>query len=584
MEYGLDHIIINLISVVCLVTMLVLFLRMENKQQLQYLFLYTNVCLLIWIFFRFVEEIVFASTKYNSVVLISIFNIGANFIPLTLLLSCIVYTKGKIKFNKYYLLLIIPPVASLILVFTNSIHGQYYIKYTSYYNQNVYGLAYYFHILYSYIYTSYGVYVIIRSLKSVEFISKQTIILLTSVCIPACAYFLITFKIMNLPLYFESVCFAFSAVLILFAVTKHKFLNIVPIAINTIFNNITDSIVLINSNYLIIEYNDNFKERFKCHASKYDSFFKCLEYKPLILIKDLLLNNIYESISKHSIKQFEVKVYDNYFIVEISPIFTEHTATVIVLFRDITEQKRLIEMERISSLVQMIGGIAHNLKTPLMTSGAGIKIIQRNIKMIKQNLYKDQQVDQIDEWANKVESNLMYMSDIIAAVKGQVVIIDEQKYFTVSELLDKVSILMNYEFKKGKCLLRKEVQNGDVIIYGDMNSLIQVLNNILTNAIEATEGDKREIILGTQIVYHSGVEKIAGGNRSIIFYVRNYGRPISSEIKDTIFKEMVTTKGKDGTGLGLYISKSVITGKFKGSIYFETNDKETIFYVKIPID
>ena len=46
---------------------------------------------------------------------------------------------------------------------------------------------------------------------------------------------------------------------------------------------------------------------------------------------------------------------------------------------------------------------------------------------------------------------------------------------------------------------------------------------------------------------------------------------------------MVTTKGNKGTGLGLYISKSIITGRFNGKIYYETNDKETIFYINIAL-
>lgn len=574
MEYGLDHIIINFLSVVVLLVLFIIFIRMKNKKQLHYLFLCNNAFLLIWVSFRFAEEIMFAISRYNSNILIGVFNIGANFIPLSLLLSCIVYVKGRIKFNLYYILLLIPPIISLAFVFTNSIHGQYYIEYTSYYNQNVYGGAYFFHISYSYIYTCWGVYVVIRSLKSVEFISKQTIILLIGICIPAIAYFLITFKIMNLPLYFESLCFAFCATVIIFAVTKYKFLNVVPIAINTIFNNITDSIVLINSNYLIIEYNNNFKRSFEIETSKYSSFLECLDYgRPLNIVKDLLLNNIHQAINRKSIKQFEARIHDSDYIIEVSPVFTEHTVTVIIFFKDITEQKRLIWMERIASMVQMIGGIAHNLKTPLMSSGAGIKIIQKNIKRIEPSLWNSKEVvNQIEEWANKVETNLMYMSEVITAVKEQVGIVDEKRLFTVKEIISRVTILMNYEFKKGKCLLKKEVQNDDIQIYGDMNSMIQVLNNIITNAIEATEGDKREVVLGTFV-----------DNDNVVFYIKNFGKPISNEIKNNLFEKMVTTKGKDGTGLGLYISKAIITGKFKGSIYFDTNYKQTTFYVKIPI-
>jgi nitrogen-specific signal transduction histidine kinase len=69
----------------------------------------------------------------------------------------------------------------------------------------------------------------------------------------------------------------------------------------------------------------------------------------------------------------------------------------------------------------------------------------------------------------------------------------------------------------------------------------------------------------------------------VIFYIRNLGQKIPKEIQKKIFNKMVTTKGKNGTGLGLYISKSIIKVRFNGEIYFETNDKETTFFVEIPL-
>ena len=39
----------------------------------------------------------------------------------------------------------------------------------------------------------------------------------------------------------------------------------------------------------------------------------------------------------------------------------------------------------------------------------------------------------------------------------------------------------------------------------------------------------------------------------------------------------------NGTGLGLYISKSIIKVRFNGEVYFETNDKKTTFFVRIPL-
>ena len=58
---------------------------------------------------------------------------------------------------------------------------------------------------------------------------------------------------------------------------------------------------------------------------------------------------------------------------------------------------------------------------------------------------------------------------------------------------------------------------------------------------------------------------------------------MSAETKSKLFKQMYTTKGKNGTGLGLYMSYSTIRGKFNGTITFKSEEgKGTTFIVTIP--
>ena len=56
------------------------------------------------------------------------------------------------------------------------------------------------------------------------------------------------------------------------------------------------------------------------------------------------------------------------------------------------------------------------------------------------------------------------------------------------------------------------------------------------------------------------------------------------EVQDKLFKEMVTTKGKNGTGLGLYMSYSNIKAHFGGDITYKTEiGKGTTFNIIIPV-
>ena len=59
---------------------------------------------------------------------------------------------------------------------------------------------------------------------------------------------------------------------------------------------------------------------------------------------------------------------------------------------------------------------------------------------------------------------------------------------------------------------------------------------------------------------------------------------MSKEVQQKLFKEMITTKGKNGSGLGLFMSYSTIKSNFKGDLSFETEEgKGTTFTIKIPM-
>jgi adenine phosphoribosyltransferase len=73
-------------------------------------------------------------------------------------------------------------------------------------------------------------------------------------------------------------------------------------------------------------------------------------------------------------------------------------------------------------------------------------------------------------------------------------------------------------------------------------------------------------------------------NQNIIISIKDFGCGISEEIGNALFKHMITTKGKDGTGLGLYISYSTIKAQFGGEMWYESIlGKGSTFCISIPI-
>ena len=72
-------------------------------------------------------------------------------------------------------------------------------------------------------------------------------------------------------------------------------------------------------------------------------------------------------------------------------------------------------------------------------------------------------------------------------------------------------------------------------------------------------------------------------NRKLIITVQDFGSGMSKEVQEKLFKEMITTKGKDGTGIGLFMSYSNIRAHFNGDITYSTEKgKGTIFNIILP--
>ena len=248
-------------------------------------------------------------------------------------------------------------------------------------------------------------------------------------------------------------------------------------------------------------------------------------------------------------------------------------------------QNMLIERERLASLGQLIGGIAHNLKTPIMSISGATEGLLDLIKEYDASI-EDSDVTPKDHhdiakdmnsWVEKIRTYAEYMSDVITAVKGQAVNFASTNniHFYMDELLKNINILMKHELKNA--LVTLNVTNNvpsNIYINGDINCLVQVINNMITNAIQSYNNVPNktiDLILNVK-------------DNNLIIQIKDYGPGISKEVQEKLFKEMITTKGKNGTGLGLFVSYSTIKAHFNGSILCDSSKSGTTFSIVIPLN
>ena len=317
-----------------------------------------------------------------------------------------------------------------------------------------------------------------------------------------------------------------------------------------------------------------------------------------IIILLIWTKNISKNISEISNRLSEISKKDN--VINESPLpllSNDELGDLTIAFNKIQHltqeyitqikdtQESLMESERLSSLGQLIGGIAHNLKTPIMSIAGAAEGLNDLIKEYDSSI-DDPTVNSQDHheiasdmstWIEKIKNYTEYMSDIITAVKGQAVVMSNEDdiNFTISELVKRVTILMKHELKNAIINLNTDIKvDENLTLNGDVNNLVQVINNMISNAIQAYNGKENESIEFT----------ITKDSKNIIFSIEDHAGGLPDKVTDKLFKEMITTKGKNGTGLGLYMSYSTIKAHFNGNITFDTKKgKGTKFNIYIPM-
>ncbi len=535
----------------------------------------------------------------------SIASIAKCFLPVLIFLLGLVFTRTKIEFNKKYLLLFIIPTLTIILMLTNQFHHLVYEKYSIYTYETVLGPYVLIHQLYSYIFLGIGMIFLIQySIKNSGFFSKQSILIMLGTVIPVVINVLETYKIIKLTVYSTPISFAFAFVLYALAIFKFDFLKVTPIALQRIVDRISDSYIVLNEDNEIKDFNKTFLDTFYFLSNdiRNQNIFELIQnYKNVNINIEILQNALEEANNsdKTVVLEKHFGKLNKDFHIEINRIESKgNFLGILILLKDVTQhnidmqtikdnQDMLVEKERLASLGQMIGGIAHNLKTPIMSIAGAAEGLSDLIKEYDSSI-EDPEVTSEDhhdiakdmnDWIDKIKTHLSYMSDIITAIKGQAVAFSEQTAsgFTIKELINYVDILMKHELKNALITLNLQADiDTSTTVKGNINSLVQVINNIISNAIQAYQAQGKS---NENINF-----RIYKENTNIVFKIEDFAGGLPEKVQEKLFKEMVTTKGKNGTGLGLFMSYSNIKAHFSGKLKYETEEGVgTSFYIEIPI-
>lgn len=603
MEFITIPFILLCLSTLSTIFLITYILKKRPLIQLQKSVFYVFLCLLIMSAGVLLQNICYSLWNFNPIYFENIIYIGTCFLPVAVFFTSLIFDRSKIKFKKRYSLIFIIPIISVLMIWTNNIHHLFYKEYSLNLSKMVFGSYFYIHTFYTYGLLFISIILLIRSaIKTSGFFSKQTILIIIGTVFPVMVNVLGYLNIIDITVYVTPISFTIGILFYSFAIFKFSFLSITPIALQRIVDRISDSYIVLNEYNIITDFNKTLLTTFdlKTNTVRNQNIIDLINTLDEKNIDTDSLIQILEKV-KSSSETFRFEKHltsvDKYFNIEINDIQSNgNFLGTLILLKDITQhiedmntiksnQDLLIEKERLASLGQLVGGIAHNLKTPIMSIAGAAEGLTDLVKEYDSSI-GDPEVNEDDhheiandmsEWIEKIKTHTSYMSDVITAVKGQAVTLseEEQSNFTVEELVKRVNILMKHELKNALIDLNVKIDTDPTIsLNGNVNSLVQVINNMISNAIQAYNGETNKYI--DMIVSKNG--------NDIIISIQDYGCGMSKEVKDKLFKEMITTKGKNGTGLGLFMSYSTIRGHFNGNITFDSEvGIGTTFNVVLPL-
>lgn len=575
--------------------------RGNKRNQLVIAFELTMLCMMLWCIGLIIQILVINFISPDYAVYPDYFTyLPVVLTPVALFFISYIFVKKEIHFKKWFLLLFIVPAITMIVLWTNDFHHLFYEYYSVNTAETTFGPYFYVHSLYTYGLFAVDIIMLLRaSVKQSSMLSKQSLLIILGSLMPIVVNIL-GMTVIDTNIYVTPISFIVTILFFGVAILRYNFLSIAPIALKRVVDQMSDLYLVLNQDCIISDCNKPFEKVFKTEKNSLigKNLFDLNFPKNIIAQKGSLKTCISSAKKDEKVYKLQValKNTEKHYNVEISGIYEDGNCIgVLILFKDITQhlidmqnleknQNTLTERERLASLGQMIGGIAHNLKTPIMSISGAADGLEDLITEYKKSI-DDPEVtkedhhaiaDDMSSWISKIRTYDSYMSDVITAVKGQAVNMNDEKpiLFTVKELLNRVNILMKHELKNALVTLNIDYKvSENTQILGNINSLVQVINNLISNAIQAYNGKPNQSI---DLVVDSKDNKL-------LISVIDHGCGISKEVQDKLFSQMITTKGQKGTGLGLFMSYSTIKGHFKGDMNFESEvGKGTRFNILLP--
>ncbi|MCE5035993.1 ATP-binding protein [Staphylococcus haemolyticus] len=265
----------------------------------------------------------------------------------------------------------------------------------------------------------------------------------------------------------------------------------------------------------------------------------------------------------------EYEINNKYYVIIMSyveRIQQDGRSGIVVIIRDMTNEHNLDQMKK-----DFIANVSHELRTPISLLQGYTESIVDGIVTEPEEI-RDSLSIVLDETKrlNRLVNELLN----VARMDAEGLTVNKEKQ-PIKPLLSKMQMKYRQQAEDLELNMSLEPNIGDELWEYDADRIDQVLTNLIDNATRYTQpGDSISITTTTDDSYQT-------------LYIKDTGSGISPEHLELVFDrfykvEASRTRGKQGTGLGLFICKMIIE-EHGGTIKVESEvNKGTTFIIKLP--
>lgn len=220
----------------------------------------------------------------------------------------------------------------------------------------------------------------------------------------------------------------------------------------------------------------------------------------------------------------------------------------------------LKDLEKEKQVRNSLFKISHEIKNPLAVCKGYFDMLDIN--------NSEQVTNYLPIIKDEIDHALVILQDFLSMTKVKV----DKDDMDINMLVEEVADSFKPIFKNKRINTKVNLLDEDVYIQGDYNRLKQVLINILKNSVEAIDKENGSISINT-----------AMENNNFEIIIKDNGNGMSNEVISHLAEPFYTTK-RNGTGLGIALSKEILKQHGANLEYYSNINIGTTALIKIPIE